>query len=76
MAPANPRPDIWRQTFGALDILRLDNWRSGHLAPRTFGSWTFGCRDNWRPGKSAVWDIWRPDIWRSRRLALLKIAIF
>ena len=69
MAPANPRPDIWRPTFGALDIWRPDNWRSGQLAPRTFRSWTFGCRDNWRPGKLALWDIWRPDIWRSRCLA-------
>ena len=69
MAPVNPRPDIWRPIFGALDIWRPDNWRSGQFAPRTFCSWTFGCRDNWRPGKLAVWDIWRPDIWRSRRLA-------
>ena len=28
MAPANPRPDIWRPTFGALDIWRPDNWHS------------------------------------------------
>ena len=54
MAPAIPRSDISRLTFGVSDNLRLDFLRQGHFPAKTFGSWTLGV------GTSGAWKFGAP----------------
>ena len=90
MAPAIPRSDISRLTFGVSDDWRLDFLHQGHFPAKTFGSWTlgagtsgawkFGAPDKWRPrqlvaGTIPAPDIWRPDIWCPGPLAFETIPV-
>ena len=62
MAPANPRPDIWRPTFGA-----PDNWHPGHFAPGHLAVGIIGALESWRSGTIGAQTFGAPDVWRSKK---------